>query len=212
MISLSRGTPSVTFLADTPAKWNVLSVICVSCSPTDCAATMPHTSPPGASERWKRAATSATIHSNAALVSWNSVMTRLEASVERRRMAKAMVALCCASSASAPSPEITGRSCAMSFWMLSMTSRGCRSLGSAVERGCLDWPVLMRRIRFTGSGSVPVFTLPPPRSATLRISYSSSRSSCSCCSSRMSSTRTSSSWRMSSMMSLRTTCCPVRAL
>jgi len=28
MISVSRGTPSVTFLADTPAKWKVFSVIC----------------------------------------------------------------------------------------------------------------------------------------------------------------------------------------
>jgi hypothetical protein len=45
MISVSRGTPSVTFLADTPAKWNVLSVICVVGSPIDCAATVPIISP-----------------------------------------------------------------------------------------------------------------------------------------------------------------------
>ena len=45
MISVSRGTPSVTFLADTPAKWKVLSVICVVGSPIDCAATVPIISP-----------------------------------------------------------------------------------------------------------------------------------------------------------------------
>jgi hypothetical protein len=30
MISLMRGTPRVTFMDATPAKWNVFSVICVS--------------------------------------------------------------------------------------------------------------------------------------------------------------------------------------
>lgn len=33
MISLMRGTPSVTFMLATPAKWNVFSVICVPGSP-----------------------------------------------------------------------------------------------------------------------------------------------------------------------------------
>ncbi len=45
MISVRRGTPSVTFLADTPAKWKVFSVICVVGSPMDCAATVPIISP-----------------------------------------------------------------------------------------------------------------------------------------------------------------------
>jgi hypothetical protein len=45
MSSLSRGTPRVTFLADTPAKWKVLSVICVAGWPIDCAACTPHISP-----------------------------------------------------------------------------------------------------------------------------------------------------------------------
>lgn len=45
MISVSRGTPSVTFLALTPAKWKVLSVIWVVGSPMDCAATVPMDSP-----------------------------------------------------------------------------------------------------------------------------------------------------------------------
>lgn len=37
----SRGTPRVTFLLDTPAKWNVFSVICVAGSPQDWAAMDP---------------------------------------------------------------------------------------------------------------------------------------------------------------------------
>ena len=45
MISLIRGTPSVTFMLATPAKWNVLSVICVPGSPIDCAPTAPTVEP-----------------------------------------------------------------------------------------------------------------------------------------------------------------------
>ena len=45
MISLRRGTPSVTFFDDTPAKWKVLSVICVAGSPMDWAAMAPTISP-----------------------------------------------------------------------------------------------------------------------------------------------------------------------
>ena len=41
MISLMRGTPCVMFMLATPAKWNVLSVICVPGSPMLCAATPP---------------------------------------------------------------------------------------------------------------------------------------------------------------------------
>lgn len=33
---LSLGIPSVTFISPRPAKWKVLSVICVEGSPTDC--------------------------------------------------------------------------------------------------------------------------------------------------------------------------------
>ena len=40
-----RGTPLVPFLADTPAKWKVLSVICVTGSPSDCDAMQPTDSP-----------------------------------------------------------------------------------------------------------------------------------------------------------------------
>ena len=41
MISLMRGTPSVTFMDATPAKWKVFSVIWVPGSPMDCAPTAP---------------------------------------------------------------------------------------------------------------------------------------------------------------------------
>ena len=52
MISVRRGTPRVTFLADTPAKWNVLSVIWVVGSPMDWAATVPTISP-GTARAWR---------------------------------------------------------------------------------------------------------------------------------------------------------------
>ena len=43
--SSNLGMPSVTFLALLPAWWNVLSVICIVGSPTDCAAMVPTISP-----------------------------------------------------------------------------------------------------------------------------------------------------------------------
>ena len=44
-ISFKRGTPEVTFLEATPAKWNVFKVIWVAGSPIDCAAKTPTISP-----------------------------------------------------------------------------------------------------------------------------------------------------------------------
>ena len=66
MSSLRRGTPSVTFLAETPAKWKVFKVICVAGSPMDCAATVPMPSPGGASATLKRDSTSPMTQLNAA--------------------------------------------------------------------------------------------------------------------------------------------------
>mmetsp|Transcript_38256 Transcript_38256/g.90450 ORF Transcript_38256/g.90450 Transcript_38256/m.90450 type:complete len:211 (+) Transcript_38256:668-1300(+) len=51
MISLIRGTPSVTFMDAIPAKWNVLSVICVPGSPIDCAPIAPTALPGSATAR-----------------------------------------------------------------------------------------------------------------------------------------------------------------
>ena len=45
MISLIRGTPRVTFIEATPAKWNVFKVIWVPGSPIDCAPTAPTVEP-----------------------------------------------------------------------------------------------------------------------------------------------------------------------
>jgi len=44
-ISFNLGTPNVTFLLLTPAKWKVFRVICVAGSPILCAATAPTDSP-----------------------------------------------------------------------------------------------------------------------------------------------------------------------
>lgn len=47
-----RGTPKVTFLSETPAKWKVLRVIWVVGSPIDWAAIEPMDSPDGAKDWW----------------------------------------------------------------------------------------------------------------------------------------------------------------
>src|SRR3989338_1655661 len=44
-ISMIRGSPTVTFISATPAKWKVLSVICVPGSPMDSAEMRPTHSP-----------------------------------------------------------------------------------------------------------------------------------------------------------------------
>ena len=49
MISLMRGTPCVMFMDATPAKWKVLSVICVPGSPMLCAPKAPTVEPAEAS-------------------------------------------------------------------------------------------------------------------------------------------------------------------
>ena len=45
MSSSSLGTPRVTFILETPAKWKVFNVICVAGSPILCAAIAPTDSP-----------------------------------------------------------------------------------------------------------------------------------------------------------------------
>lgn len=45
MISFNLGTPSVTFFAETPAKWKVFKVIWVAGSPRPYAAMLPIISP-----------------------------------------------------------------------------------------------------------------------------------------------------------------------
>mmetsp|Transcript_12348 Transcript_12348/g.41147 ORF Transcript_12348/g.41147 Transcript_12348/m.41147 type:complete len:419 (+) Transcript_12348:1238-2494(+) len=91
-ISLRRGTPSVTFLAETPAKWNVFNVICVAGSPIDCAARTPHISPGCARAVANRDSISPTTQSKAAWLRRCSKQQSLQARVDRIRMAKSMVA------------------------------------------------------------------------------------------------------------------------
>jgi hypothetical protein len=51
IISLIRGTPSVTFIEATPAKWKVFNVIWVPGSPIDWAPTAPTVDPGSMTER-----------------------------------------------------------------------------------------------------------------------------------------------------------------
>lgn len=73
IISLIRGTPSVTFIDATPAKWKVFKVICVPGSPMDCAPTAP-TVEPGSIFAFRYFVR----HSSRKYRSWSSVtLTRL---------------------------------------------------------------------------------------------------------------------------------------
>ena len=130
MSSLRRGTPSVTFLAETPAKWKVFKVICVAGSPMDCAATVPMPSPGGASATLKRDSTSPMTQLNAAGDSLNSLMTLLALSVERTSAKNRMVEFLCASMESASRPGTTTRPLSMDL-TLSMT---CTAWSSSPPR------------------------------------------------------------------------------
>ena len=65
---------------------------------------------------WNRASISPSTHSKASLVSLCSSATLLEQSVERRRMLKSSVALCCACLEMASSPSTM-----TSLWLSSLT-------------------------------------------------------------------------------------------
>lgn len=85
MISFRRGTPRVTFFDDTPAKWNVFSVIWVAGSPSDCAANAPTISPALHWACWKRVSISPISQSKASEDSRNSSATYFVHSVDRTR-------------------------------------------------------------------------------------------------------------------------------
>ena len=99
----------MTFFAETPAKWKVLSVICVAGSPMLCAATVPMPSPGGASAILNRDSTSPMTQLNAAGLSLNSFITRLALSVDRTSAKNRMVEFLCASRLSASEPGTTTR-------------------------------------------------------------------------------------------------------
>ena len=107
MISFSLGTPSVTFFADTPAKWNVLRVICVAGSPMDCAATVPMPSPGGAIANLNLDSTSPMTQLNAAGDNLNSRITRFADRVDRTSAKNKIVEFLCASKDNASRPGTT---------------------------------------------------------------------------------------------------------
>mmetsp|Transcript_66834 Transcript_66834/g.215443 ORF Transcript_66834/g.215443 Transcript_66834/m.215443 type:complete len:238 (-) Transcript_66834:852-1565(-) len=93
MSSFSLGTPSVTFLAPTPAKWKVLSVICVAGSPTLCAARVPTISPGKARDFMKRCFTSPSSQSKDCLVIFSFSRIFLEPKAVRRWALRMIFAL-----------------------------------------------------------------------------------------------------------------------
>mmetsp|Transcript_44451 Transcript_44451/g.74152 ORF Transcript_44451/g.74152 Transcript_44451/m.74152 type:complete len:200 (-) Transcript_44451:3041-3640(-) len=152
MISFRRGTPRVTFFADTPAKWNVLSVICVAGSPMDCAATVPIISPGLTCDCWNRSSISPVSQWNACGVRRYSCSTRLEESVERSSEEKRRVAFFCASMESVSLPGTTTMFL-QSRLTVSAISTG---LSPVISPG---WPAAkvfcafqMRRLTLIGSG------------------------------------------------------------
>ena len=80
MSSSNLGTPRVTFLAELPAEWNVLSVIWVVGSPTDCAAIVPTISP------------GATVETCHLRINKSTIRAKLDAEHLVETMADAMVA------------------------------------------------------------------------------------------------------------------------
>mmetsp|Transcript_99558 Transcript_99558/g.264612 ORF Transcript_99558/g.264612 Transcript_99558/m.264612 type:complete len:243 (-) Transcript_99558:847-1575(-) len=144
--SFSLGTPSVTFLAPTPAKWKVLRVICVAGSPTLCAARVPIISPGCARDFMKRCLISPKSQSKDCLVMASPCRTFLEPSAVRRCAFRTIFAL---SSTSRPmvSPSAIARvtsSSPMSLFTRSMTSTGvylsCMLPTSSCLERCLARP------------------------------------------------------------------------
>mmetsp|Transcript_9021 Transcript_9021/g.28159 ORF Transcript_9021/g.28159 Transcript_9021/m.28159 type:complete len:310 (+) Transcript_9021:1145-2074(+) len=161
-ISFNRGTPSVTFFADTPAKWNVLSVICVAGSPMDCAASTPHISPACARAWTNRASTSPSNQSKAARVSLCSKTTLRAASCDRTKITNSCVASSrpssrvVASAGSSSSAATTRwrhvRIVTQSFVTPDRTARGSRTASSSTSPhlNCF-WADQISRSKFTGS-------------------------------------------------------------
>ena len=125
MISTSRGTPRVTFFADTPAKWNVFRVICVAGSPILCAAMVPIISPGLAIEFRKRVRHSPITQSKASGVRRYFSVHFLLLSTLRKFACTISVAFFCASTLRTSSPGTTTISW-HSFCTFCTTSSGFR--------------------------------------------------------------------------------------
>jgi len=198
MISFRRGTPSVTFLDDTPAKWKVLSVICVAGSPNDCAANAPTISPGLTCACWNLVSISPISHSKASDDSLNSSETHLVHSVERTRHWNSRVAfsLACLLRWSSPATMMHFFKRSLTPWI---TLSGLRSVGARL----LIWNIFctFQIIRCRLQGNT---TLLSPLG---KICRSASRSFTSCSHSFSNSDITSplpiSSFRISSLKILR---------
>mmetsp|Transcript_10660 Transcript_10660/g.33980 ORF Transcript_10660/g.33980 Transcript_10660/m.33980 type:complete len:262 (-) Transcript_10660:2877-3662(-) len=226
-ISLSRGTPSVTFFADTPAKWNVLSVICVAGSPMDWAASTPHISPAWARAWTKRLSISPMSQSKAARFSRYSKQHLRAASVHRMRIAKRAVgssasvsvrpAFTRASTAATPSasssvsmadaaaagPDSDARHVRSARQSRATPLRATRGSSWARSRrgphSNWRWAAQTRRARFTGRFANGSASLSGSRHA--KMARSASRSRWSCSSSFSSNAARATSWRQASATS-----------
>ena len=136
-------------MAETPAKWNVLSVICVAGSRMLCAAMVPIISPGWAMECVNRCRTSPISQSNASVVSRCFSVHRLLLSTLRKLACRSSVAFFCASTLSASEPGTTMmfRHSSSTF---STTRRGSRPVGFRTSMPNLVLAFQISRFRFTG--------------------------------------------------------------
>mmetsp|Transcript_18897 Transcript_18897/g.48506 ORF Transcript_18897/g.48506 Transcript_18897/m.48506 type:complete len:286 (+) Transcript_18897:875-1732(+) len=181
MTSVRRGTPRVTFLPLTPAKWKVFSVICVAGCPMDCAASVPIISPGYATVCRNLVSISPSTQSKASCVRRYSRSTRFECSVDRSMWKKVNVALRCASTLSGCSPSTT-----TSFFVSSCTfSITCSGLSPLQASLLFQMPNIicafqMRRVRLTGrnteSSPLGISAVRIRLSSSFRVSYSESMS------------------------------------
>ena len=143
----------MTFFADTPVWWNVLSVICVTGSPIDCAARTPIASPGATIAVMKRLRISPITQARP-LFERRSFpkQQRFAESFERSKMKKSMVALYCALTESGSLPLTTTRS-SCSASMRRTTSTGLTSVGVPCARGKRICASHTRRAMFTGIGA-----------------------------------------------------------
>mmetsp|Transcript_21791 Transcript_21791/g.51689 ORF Transcript_21791/g.51689 Transcript_21791/m.51689 type:complete len:289 (-) Transcript_21791:2874-3740(-) len=175
-ISRMRGMPSVTLPPPTPAKWKVLSVICVAGSPMDWAASAPHISPGCARCILNLDSTSPSTHSKASGVSRWFFKRTLECKVARTSAKKFVVALACAFRENSSVPGTTmSRSSSRST--ISTTTTGCSLVGTRMSIAKSWCAFSSRRVRHTGMGQSVVCAA--RSSCSLKTSERSSSRVCS---------------------------------
>mmetsp|Transcript_14913 Transcript_14913/g.56588 ORF Transcript_14913/g.56588 Transcript_14913/m.56588 type:complete len:373 (-) Transcript_14913:3034-4152(-) len=123
MISFSRGTPRVTFMLATPAKWNVFSVICVPGSLMDWAPMAPTASPGSTMPRVYLCSATARMSWTSSRVTPAQLRTTRRASLDSRPLHHSL------SSLSGCTPTIL-----QSFSILCATSSKCAVI--SVQKSC----------------------------------------------------------------------------